>query len=87
MRKLPSRKAHNLWARDERWARCTERCGDRVAFLEKPGVMDPHIFFGAFSKILILKNLRGGDRVESAQNLEPQGLIAKIFWNKDLAAD
>jgi hypothetical protein len=41
----------------------------------------------AFSKILILKNLRSGDRDESTQNIEPQGLISIIFWNKELAAD
>jgi hypothetical protein len=27
------------------------------------------------------------DRPVSAQNLEPQGLTAKIFWDKDLGSD
>ena len=45
-----------------------------------------NIFFAAFSKILILKNLRSGDRLESAQNPEPQGPVCKIFQNKGLAA-
>jgi hypothetical protein len=44
------------------------------------------IFFAHSPKILILKNLPSGYPSESPQNLEPQGLAAKIFENKDLAA-
>jgi hypothetical protein len=38
-----------------------------------------------FSKIFILNDLSGMDPAGSVQNLEPQGLTAKIFHNKDLA--
>ena len=48
---------------------------------------DSDIFFFDIHKIFILKDLDGGDRLVSAQDIEPQGLTAKIFWNKDLAAD
>jgi hypothetical protein len=74
---------------DEMRARCAERCRPRCVLGEtwRDGVPPPTIFFFPFSKILILKNLRDGDRVESAQNPEPQGLTAKIFLNKELAAD
>src|SRR6266576_3340879 len=44
------------------------------------------VFFVHIPKIFILKHLWDGDRVESPQNLEPQGLSGKIFWNKDLAS-
>jgi hypothetical protein len=44
-------------------------------------------FFAQFPKILILKNLPSRYPSESPQNLEPQGLVAKIFQNKDLAGD
>jgi hypothetical protein len=37
--------------------------------------------------MFILNNLWDGVGPEPAQNLEPQGLIGKIFWNKDLAWD
>ena len=43
------------------------------------------IFFGVVRKILRAKGLRARDRGISGQNIEPQGLTAKIFWNKGLA--
>ena len=42
-------------------------------------------FFGVVRKILRAKGLRARGRGISGQNLEPQGLTAKIFWNKGLA--
>ena len=42
-------------------------------------------FFGVVRKILMAKGLRARGRGTSGQNLEPQGLTAKIFWNKGLA--
>jgi hypothetical protein len=47
--------------------------------------MSLHIFFCLFSKVFILKQLWASDLVGSGQNLEPQGLTAKIFRNKGLA--
>ncbi len=49
------------------------------------GYPAPLIFFTPFSKILISKDLLQLGWSESAQNPEPQGLIAKIFQNKELA--
>jgi len=42
-------------------------------------------FFGVVGKILMAKGLRARGREIAGQNLEPQGLTAKIFWNKGLA--
>src|ERR1035437_8021454 len=53
-----------------------EQCGD--VYISK-------FFSSSFPKILILSNLRVGDRAGYRQNIEPQGLTAKIFRNKDLA--
>jgi hypothetical protein len=44
-----------------------------------------HFFSFAFSKIFILNDLPSMDPAGSAQNIDPQGLTAKIFQNKDLA--
>src|ERR1035437_4507235 len=45
------------------------------------------LFFCSLTpKMFILKDLPCWDRVGSGQNLEPQGLTAKIFWNKDLSS-
>jgi hypothetical protein len=46
--------------------------------------MNVSTFFFPFSKIFILNDLPGTDPMGSVQNLEPQGLTAKIFQNKDL---
>ena len=43
------------------------------------------IFFRCSPKILIAKNLWVGIGYKPRQNLETQGLTAKIFGNKDLA--
>ena len=42
-------------------------------------------FFLRFPKVFILKDLLRGYLEESAQNPELQGVIGKIFQNKDLA--
>jgi hypothetical protein len=47
------------------------------------GQMVLDFFCAHFCKILILRNLLDRARAVSAQNLEPQGLTAKIFWNKE----
>jgi hypothetical protein len=42
-------------------------------------------FFGVVRKVLMAKGLRARGMGVSGQNIEPQGLTAKIFWNKGLA--
>jgi hypothetical protein len=42
-------------------------------------------FFGVVRKILMAKGLRARGMGVPGQNIEPQGLTAKIFWNKGLA--
>jgi hypothetical protein len=50
------------------------------------GGTDRSTFFLILSaKILISLDLGRSDLVESAQNIEPEGLICKILRNKDLA--
>jgi hypothetical protein len=46
----------------------------------------PIFFFVTFLKILISHDLWARSMAESGQNLEGQGLISKILWNKDLAS-
>ena len=46
-----------------------------------------NVFFYPFSRIFIPKDLRARGQGGYGQNIEPQGLTAKIFGSKDLAAD
>jgi hypothetical protein len=41
-------------------------------------------FFVSLAKILVFFGLRFGDRVESGQNIEPEGLFGKILLDKEL---
>jgi hypothetical protein len=53
----------------------------RTLELHRPSL---HIFSARFAKILLLKELPGGDPIDPSQNLEPVGLTAKILSNNDL---
>src|SRR5947207_2891429 len=53
---------------------------------EQDGAGNTFQFFSSqFCKIFILLMLRSRGQRNSRQNLEPQGLTRKIFWNKELA--
>ncbi len=60
-------------------------CLDSLTSLTGP--LAPHFFSSLFCKIFIRLMLRLIDRRRSRQNLEPEGLTRKIFWNKELAVD
>jgi hypothetical protein len=48
----------------------------------------PPLFFSSDpAKVLILNNLWVWDRMGSGQNIDLEGLAAKIFRDKDLASD
>ncbi len=44
-----------------------------------------HLFSSPFCKVFILLMLPMPHPRDSRQNIEPQGLTRKIFWNKELA--